>query len=133
MAKLIMVSNRLPVVFGADGTATRTAGGLVYALQGADLDCEQVWVGWTGAADEDLESPDVVRASARREGFVPVFLTRDDVAGFYEGYANATLWPLLHYMVERATFSNDWWDAYQRVNRKFADTITEVADEGDLV
>ena len=133
MAKLIMVSNRLPVVFGADGTVTRTAGGLVSALQGADLDCEQVWVGWTGAADEDLESPEVVRASARREGFVPVFLNRDDVAGFYEGYANATLWPLLHYMVERATFSKDWWDAYQRVNRKFADAIMEVADEGDLV
>lgn len=133
MAKLIMVSNRLPVVFAADGTVTRTAGGLVSALRGADPDCEQVWAGWTGAAAEDLEDPEAVRASARREGFVPVFLNRDDVAGFYEGYANATLWPLLHYMVERATFSKDWWNAYQRVNRKFADAILEVADEGDLV
>ncbi len=133
MGKLIMVSNRLPVKVDADGSAERTAGGLASALEGAALTVEQVWVGWPGGAAEDFDDLEKVRASLEKTGVVPVFLTGEELDGFYEGYSNSTLWPLLHYMVERARFSNDWWEAYQRVNRKFADVIMEVADEGDQV
>jgi trehalose-6-phosphate synthase len=31
-------------------------------------------------------------------------------------------------MVERARFSNDWWETYRRVNLKYAERILEVAD-----
>ncbi|MDH4021599.1 MAG: bifunctional alpha,alpha-trehalose-phosphate synthase (UDP-forming)/trehalose-phosphatase [Gammaproteobacteria bacterium] len=133
MAKLIMVSNRLPVRFDAQGIATRTTGGLASALEGAALEIEQIWVGWPGSAVEEFEDLATVRAELARAGVAPVFLTRDDVNGFYEGYSTATLWPLLHYMVERATFSKDWWEVYRRVNQKFADVIMDVADEGDQV
>ncbi|TFG87203.1 MAG: bifunctional alpha,alpha-trehalose-phosphate synthase (UDP-forming)/trehalose-phosphatase [Chromatiales bacterium] len=133
MSKLIMVSNRLPVRIDAHGIATRTAGGLVSALEGAALDIEQVWVGWPGCAVEEFEDLATVRAELARTGVAPVFLTRDDVIGFYEGYSTGTLWPLLHYMVERATFSKDWWEVYRRANQKFADVIMDVADEGDQV
>jgi len=128
-----MVSNRLPVRVDAQGTATRSAGGLVSALEGAALDSEQVWVGWPGCAAEDFEDLTTVRAELGRASVAPVFLTQEEVNGFYVGYSSATLWPLLHYMVERATFSKDWWDVYRRVNRKFADVIMDVANEGDQV
>lgn len=128
-----MVSNRLPVKIGADGTATRTTGGLASALEGAALVAEPLWVGWPGQAAEDFEDVAAVGQEMRKSGVVPVFLSRDEIDGFYEGYANSTLWPLLHYMVERAKFSNDWWESYRSVNRKFADAILAVADEGDQV
>ncbi|WP_193212065.1 bifunctional alpha,alpha-trehalose-phosphate synthase (UDP-forming)/trehalose-phosphatase [Luteolibacter marinus] len=133
MSKLIMVSNRLPVKIHADGTAERTTGGLASALEGAALEIEQVWVGWPGGAEEDFEDTEKVRAELKKSGVAPVFLTQDELDGFYEGYSNGTLWPLLHYMVERARFSRDWWEAYRQVNEKFAEVIMEVADEGDQV
>lgn len=55
--RLLMVSNRLPVKISADGTATRTAGGLASALEGADLNNEQIWIGWPGGAEEDFDDP----------------------------------------------------------------------------
>lgn len=133
MGKLIMVSNRLPVKIHSDGTTTRTAGGLASALDGAALEMEQLWVGWPGGAAEDFEDLEKVRSELGKSGVAPVFLTHEEMDGFYEGYSNSTLWPLLHYMVERAKFSNEWWEAYRRVNQKFADVIMEVADEGDQV
>ncbi|MEX1048791.1 MAG: bifunctional alpha,alpha-trehalose-phosphate synthase (UDP-forming)/trehalose-phosphatase [Akkermansiaceae bacterium] len=133
MAKLIMVSNRLPVKIESDGTTSRTTGGLASALEGAELDVEQLWVGWPGGAAEDFEDLERVRASLQSQGVAPVFLSQEELEGFYEGYSNSTLWPLLHYMIERAKFSNDWWESYRRVNQKFADVIMAVADEGDQV
>ncbi len=133
MGKLIMVSNRLPIHIESDGSTRRTMGGLASALEGAALEIEQVWVGWPGGAEEDFDDLEKVRSGMRASGVAPVFLTKEELDGFYEGYANSTLWPLLHYMVERARFSNQWWEAYRRVNQKFADVIMEVADEGDQV
>jgi trehalose 6-phosphate synthase/phosphatase len=133
MSKLIMVSNRLPVRIEADGSASRTEGGLASALEGADLEQEQLWVGWPGGAVEDFEDVERVTDDLRRIGVEPVFLTRDEVDGFYEGYSNSTLWPLMHYMIERAKFSRNWWAAYRAVNRKFAEVIMEAADDGDQV
>ncbi|MES2982058.1 MAG: bifunctional alpha,alpha-trehalose-phosphate synthase (UDP-forming)/trehalose-phosphatase [Verrucomicrobiota bacterium] len=133
MGKLIMVSNRLPVKISADGTADRTTGGLASALEGAALEIEQIWVGWPGGAEEDFEDVEKIRTELLKKGVAPVFLTRDELDGFYEGYSNSTLWPVLHYMVERAKFSREWWQAYRDVNQKFADVIMELAHEGDQV
>ncbi len=133
MGKLIMVSNRLPVHIESDGTSRRTTGGLASALEGAALEVEQLWVGWPGGAAEDFADPEKVKSGMKENGMAPVFLSKDELDGFYEGYSNSTLWPLLHYMVERAKFSKDWWEIYRDVNRKFADVIMEAADEGDQV
>lgn len=89
--------------------------------------------GWPGGTVEDFKDLEKARGELLESGVAPVFLSQDDLSGFYEGYANSTLWPLLHYMVERARFSADWWLAYQRVNRKFAEVIMEAADENDQV
>ena len=133
MAKLIMVSNRLPVSIGPDGTARRTTGGLASALEGAETGATSLWVGWPGGSEEEYEDPEIVRGELRRAGVEPVFLTKDELDGFYEGYANSTLWPLLHYMVGRARFSSGWWETYRQVNRKFADAILRVASGDDMV
>ena len=128
-----MVSNRLPVKIAADGTATRTAGGLASALEGAELENEQIWVGWPGGAEEDFEDKEAITKQLNEQNTWPVYLSQQELDGFYEGYANSTMWPILHYMVERASFSQEWWDAYLTVNQKFADVILSIAEEGDMV
>jgi trehalose 6-phosphate synthase/phosphatase len=133
MTRLTMVSNRLPIRIEPDGSTVRTMGGLASALEGAELDIEQNWVGWPGCTTESLRNPEKTRQELRRSGICPVFLSAAELDGFYEGYSNSTLWPLLHYMSERAKFSKDWWNAYRSVNEKFAEVILEATSEGDMV
>jgi alpha,alpha-trehalose-phosphate synthase [UDP-forming] len=52
---------------------------------------------------------------------VPVPLSSDEVADYYEGFSNATLWPLYHDVTGRPVFERRWWDAYVDVNQRFAD------------
>lgn len=133
MGKLIMVSNRLPVKIDAEGNTSRTTGGLASALEGAKLEREQVWVGWPGGVEDDFEDVAILRDKMQEAGIHPVFLDQEELDGFYEGYSNSTLWPVLHYMVERAKFSCEWWETYQQVNRKFADVVLTLAEEGDQI
>lgn len=129
---LVMVSNRLPVdrVTGPDGEKSWKAspGGLVTAVEPivAELGC--VWVGWAGNADEEIEAFD---QDAMR--LVPVSLSEDEVAEYYEGFSNATLWPLYHDVVARPEFHREWWDAYKSVNQKFAERAAQEAPEGAIV
>ena len=52
---------------------------------------------------------------------VPVPLTAEEIEEFYEGFSNATLWPLYHDVVAKPEFHREWWDAYVAVNQRFAE------------
>ncbi len=73
------------------------------------------WVGWDGGTDvpSRLDELDV--------NLVAVPLTRREVDAYYHGFANRTLWPLFHALVEQPTFDRSWWDAYRVVNGRFAE------------
>ena len=133
MSRVINVSNRLPVRFEDNGTVSRTTGGLASALEGANLGNDLIWLGWPGNDVETMDDPDAVQRSLEAMNIKPVFLTRAEIDGFYEGYANGTLWPVVHYMIERAKFNAEWWAAYQQVNQRFATAIAEVVQPDDLV
>ncbi len=131
-ADFVVVANRLPVdrVENADGTTTwRTSpGGLVTALEPVMHSHHGAWVGWHGAPDEVLdpfENDDLE--------LVPVPLSGSEVTDYYEGFSNATLWPLYHDVVAPPEFRREWWDAYVRVNQRFADRTATVAGEGAVV
>jgi alpha,alpha-trehalose-phosphate synthase [UDP-forming] len=49
------------------------------------------------------------------------------------GYSNQSIWPLFHYFQEHCQFDVGEWEAYVRVNRKFADAILEEHRDGDLI
>lgn len=131
-AAFVVVANRLAVERTADGEGGegwRTApGGLVTALVPIMQAHEGAWIGWHGAPDETLEP-------FRVDGIdmVPVALSTDEVAEYYEGMANATLWPLYHDSVAFPEYHREWWDAYERVNRRFAEAAAEVAEENGTV
>ncbi|MEZ6036209.1 MAG: bifunctional alpha,alpha-trehalose-phosphate synthase (UDP-forming)/trehalose-phosphatase [Planctomycetota bacterium] len=131
MTRTILVSNRLPVRARPDGTLERTTGGLASALSGTGVDA--LWVGWPGLPAEAIPDRDAVSAQLRELGVAPVLLTQHELDTYYEGYANATLWPVLHSMATRAVFRADWFAVYRDVNRRFADTVLEVAEPGDTV
>ena len=52
---------------------------------------------------------------------------------YYEGFSNATLWPLYHDVVAPPVFDRRWWEAYVEVNERFAEAAAEVAAEGATV
>jgi trehalose 6-phosphate synthase len=64
---------------------------------------------------------------------VPVELSGDDVELYYEGFSNATLWPLYHDVIAPPEFHRNWWEVYKAVNRRFAEATAESAAEGATV
>ena len=129
---LVVVANRLPVdrVVDEDGSVSwrRSPGGLVTAVEPVMQQHDGAWVGWTGGPDSDEAPPD---DSGMR--LVPVALSAQEIEEFYEGFSNGTLWPLYHDVVAKPEFHREWWDAYVRVNRRFAEKVAGLAAEGARV
>ncbi|MBX6364218.1 MAG: bifunctional alpha,alpha-trehalose-phosphate synthase (UDP-forming)/trehalose-phosphatase [Gemmatimonadetes bacterium] len=137
MKRIILVSNRLPVTVehGADGfTVTRSVGGLATALRGAHAWADAVWIGWPGACgplDEHRRAR--LDLELARLGTVPVHLSAEEVAGFYDGFANGLLWPLFHYITGVLPLRLEGWREYQEVNARFADAVARNYRPDDLV
>ena len=107
----------------------RSPGGLVSALHPLLRHTPATWVGWAGGTGPAPALPDVGRrpdAHRRRSA-------AEDLRDHYEGFANATLWPLYHDAVEQPEYHRRWWEAYQRVNQRFAEAAAEVAEPGAVV
>lgn len=130
-AEFVVVANRLPVdrVSVADTHSWRTSpGGLVAALEPVLRQHGGAWIGWHGAADEELGpfTHDGIR-------LVPVPLSELEVSEYYEGMANGTLWPLYHDVIAPPEFHREWWDAYVDVNQRFAAAAAKTAGPGAVV
>jgi trehalose 6-phosphate synthase len=129
----VVVANRLPVdrvatSDGGDGTWRTSPGGLVTALEPVLRAQHGVWVGWPGAT---LDSEDTFDADGLT--LKPVNLDETDVANYYEGMSNGTLWPLYHDLVAKPEFHRAWWDAYRRVNERFASAAAECVAKNGVV
>jgi trehalose 6-phosphate synthase len=122
----IVVSNRLPVdrisTEDSDAGWRRSPGGLVTALAPVMAAREGAWVGWHGAPDEELEP-----FHHEDMDLIPVALSADEVELYYEGFSNATLWPLYHDVIAPPEFHRTWWDSYRQVNRRFAQAAAGAA------
>ncbi|MDV6299748.1 trehalose-6-phosphate synthase [Dietzia maris] len=131
-ADFVVVANRLPVdlVIDRDGTEHWKAspGGLVTALESILKANDGAWVGWPGVPDAAPEpfDTDGIRLHS-------VTLSAQDVELYYEGFSNATLWPLFHDVVVPAEYHREWWNAYREINTRFAEATAEAAAEGATV
>jgi trehalose 6-phosphate synthase len=129
---VVVVSNREPVRHvRRDGVivAETPASGLVTAMDPVMRACGGVWVAQgTGEADRETADargrlrvpPDDPRYTLRR-----VWLTKEQEAGYYEGFANEGLWPLCHIVHTRPLFRPGDWAHYRAVNEKFAAAVLE--------
>lgn len=131
-ADFIVVANRLPVdLVRTEGGAdcwSRSPGGLVTALEPVLRSHDGAWVGWAGVSDVEVEP--FVDDGLKLH---PVRLSSADVAHYYEGFSNGTLWPLYHDVVVPPEFNRTWWDAYVKVNQRFAEATAQTAAHGATV
>ncbi|MCX2928907.1 trehalose-6-phosphate synthase [Mycobacterium sp. CVI_P3] len=128
----VVVANRLPIDMERlpDGSLTwkRSPGGLVTALEPLLRRHRGAWIGWPGIVDGPEEP--IVEDDLQ---LFPVQLSTDDVAEYYEGFSNATLWPLYHDVIVKPIYHRAWWDRYVEVNRRFAEATSHAAAEGATV
>src|SRR5579863_5224722 len=129
-SRIFVVSNREPYMHVKKGKETECVtppSGLVTAIEPMLLACDGVWVAH-GSGSEDAGvvdefdrlkvPPQDPRYTLRR-----VWLTAEEESRYYDGFANEGLWPLCHIAHTRPIFRASDWEAYQLVNRKFADAV----------
>ena len=130
--QFVVVASRLPVdrSEGPDGEAEwhPSPGGLVSALEPVMRESAGVWIGWSGDA-----GPAPGPFTVDDLDLVGIGLSAAQVRDYYEGFCNATLWPLYHDVIAPPEFHRRWWDAYVTVNRSFAEAAVEQAAPGATV
>ena len=128
----VVVANRLPIDMERlpDGGTTwkRSPGGLVTALEPLLRKHRGAWIGWPGVVDgpEEPITEDGLQ-------LYPVRLSAEDVSEYYEGFSNATLWPLYHDVIVKPIYHREWWNRYVDVNRRFAEATSRAATRGATV
>src|SRR5687768_16664192 len=139
-ARLILVSNRLPLqLVEEDGNVVikQTDGGLVTALksyfeQESTKDTFQQKI-WVGAAD----FPEKRWAKLKQEDadfkVEPLFIDKKIYNKYYNGFCNATIWPLFHYFPSYVVYDQDSFEAYEKANQLFAEHLLKIIRPGDTV
>jgi alpha,alpha-trehalose-phosphate synthase [UDP-forming] len=129
---LFVVSNREPYMHekGDRGPEVLVpASGLVTALEPVLEASDGTWVAHgSGSADrETVDQSDRLRVPPDLPSYTlrRVWLTEEEVKGYYEGFANEGLWPLCHIAHTRPTFRPEDWRQYQQANRRFADAVLQ--------
>ena len=131
---VVVVSNREPYIHvRREGhvEVQRPASGLVTALEPVMRACSGTWIAHgSGPADREVVDrhdhvavpPDSPAYDIRR-----IWLTREQEAGYYYGFANEGLWPLCHIAHVRPVFRAGDWKQYLEVNRIFAQAVADEA------
>jgi len=129
---LFVVANREPYMHVRTERGLEVlvpASGLVTALEPVLEATDGTWVAHgSGSADQEtVDSADRLRVPPDLPSYTlrRVWLTNEEVKGYYEGFANEGLWPLCHIAHTRPTFRPEDWLQYQQANRKFADAVLQ--------
>lgn len=124
--RVLVVSDRLPIHLACEGgegwRVERAHGALIAALNPVLRERRGVWIGWPGVAEEEAPDPQVLAGAIQAGGssLRPVSLCARDVRGAYDGFGGGIVWPLFHEQPLECRFDPAAWQAYRRVNRKFA-------------
>ena len=132
-APIVVASNRLPfsVVRSARGLERRQApGGLVSALEPVLRKRGGTWIGWPGM---ELREGEEIPTDDEPYHIEAVSLSDSEMARYYHGFSNRTLWPIFHSMTERARFENRDHVTYELVNARFAEAVASHAEGAGLV
>jgi trehalose 6-phosphate synthase len=127
---VIVVSNREPYIHQRRGEkieVQQPASGLVTALEPIMRACSGTWIAHgSGSADREVvDKYDRVAVPPEDPAYQirRVWLTAEEEAGYYYGFANEGLWPLCHIAHVRPIFRSSDWAQYIAVNRKFANAV----------
>src|ERR1700691_168640 len=136
--RIIVVSNRLPLTLkkteqGWD--TVRSSGGLASAMNPLLSKTGGEWS--SGAGDSGRQHSQqrqaIISDWAKTDHCFAVDLPKDVAAGFYEGYANKTLWPVFHNFPSQLKFDAKTWEAYVEANRIFCKAVAMRYKPKDLI
>jgi trehalose 6-phosphate synthase/phosphatase len=139
--RLVVVSNRLPFQLQLkEGKISlkESDGGLVSALKSYFEGKENIISSkcWIGSAD--FPEKRWLKFQARNKKSTtfevePIFIDPKIYDKYYNGFSNATLWPLFHYFPSFVEFDESTFRAYEEVNRIFADKILSFLKPNDIL
>ena len=135
MGRLVIVSNRVP----SPRERSNPAGGLTVGLKDAIRGQPSLWFGWSGqtsaahsSAGTDADPTPKISTQAG-SSFATIDLTPAQNRGFYEGFSNRILWPLLHYRMGLVEYSRDDLESYLAVNDLFARCLAPLLKPDDVI
>jgi trehalose 6-phosphate synthase len=129
VARLVVVSNRVSAL---DHRGAAAAGGLAMAISTELSESGGLWFGWSGETVANFSG----KLSLRQHGnatLATVDLDAQDVEEYYNGFANATLWPLCHYRIDLAAYDRSFSTGYARVNARLAHALCPLLRDDDLI
>ncbi|MDV3310650.1 MAG: bifunctional alpha,alpha-trehalose-phosphate synthase (UDP-forming)/trehalose-phosphatase [Cyclobacteriaceae bacterium] len=141
--RLILVSNRLPYQLQEKKdkvTIKQSDGGLVTALKSYFEDetrgkafSHKVWVGSADFPETRWQKFKKQSNGASYFHVEPIFIEPRTYNKYYNGFCNATLWPLFHYFTSYVIYDEDAFAKYVEVNKLFADKLLSILRPGDVL
>lgn len=141
-SRLILVSNRLPLkAVKQDGKTifTESDGGLVSALKSYfeknndNQFSEKFWVGAADFTEKKWQRAVTRGKMSSTYQIEPIFFEDKMFDKYYNGFCNATIWPLFHYFPSYVEFEEEDFIAYEEVNRQFRDKLLSFIQPGDTI
>ncbi len=126
---LLVISNRLPDLRGAEGDDTerkKSVGGLISALEPALRKRGGMWLGWSGKTVAESEPVETGIVESGTTQFAWVDYKESWYRRYYSGFCNGTLWPLFHSFPSRVSFSDESWAAFKEVHEHLADVAVKL-------
>ncbi|WP_400263306.1 bifunctional alpha,alpha-trehalose-phosphate synthase (UDP-forming)/trehalose-phosphatase [Sphingobacterium sp. SG20118] len=126
--RTIIVSNRLPIRIERKNNELifiPSEGGLATGLGSVYKSDANIWIGWPGIIPLNKEEEEIITQQLAEHNLIPVFLTENELKGYYEGFSNEVLWPVFHYRPSYAEYRTTDWETYQSVNLKFCHVVEQ--------
>jgi trehalose 6-phosphate synthase len=126
MSRLVAVSNRISIPRRA------APGGLAVGLLAAMRARGGLWFGWNGEIVEGTAGPVEL---IRKDGvtYAATEFSQSEYENHYLGFSNSILWPLFHYFLNNFHYSDEQYEAYKRLNDRFARELLPLLRANDLI
>lgn len=103
------------------------------ALSESVKDTGGLWLGWSGDVKQRGETPQVTSTRFGEATLVGVDLNKRNFDGYYSGFSNSVLWPVMHNSVQFAEFKPGFYEAYREVNKIFASKLAPLLEKDDAL
>lgn len=134
---IFVISNREPYEHYTDSKGKISyrvpAGGVVTAIEPVMAACHGTWIAWgSGDADKTVVDKDnkiKVPPHEPKYTLKRVWLSDEEVKGYYNGFSNEAMYPLCLMAHTRPLFRKEDWQEYKKVNGIFAKSVlAEIKD-----
>jgi trehalose 6-phosphate synthase len=131
MSRTIVVSNRVPAVTRS-GPEQAQAGGLAVVMRESLEEGGGVWFGWSGEVAAN-PAPAPRLTTKDNVTYATIDLSKAEHDGYYSGFANGVLWPLMHLMPHLVQYRREDADIYRQVNERMAAALVPLLKPDDLI